>query len=221
MLISPRVDEALLEDPGRSLRIGIMGGTFDPIHFGHLICAEQAREQFSLDYVVFMPTGNPVFKVGRKVSPAEDRFNMAVIATRKNPQFDVSRIEVEREGVTYTYDTLVELRSRLPESSELFFITGADAIMSLLRWKNVDQMMKLANFVAATRPGYDYTELRESIAEDNTLVGNVSFFEVPGLAISSTDLRERIAAGKSITYMTPVTVANYIRTHRLYIDQGE
>ncbi len=218
MLISPRLDEALAEGPSHRLRIGIMGGTFDPIHFGHLICAEQAREQFDLDYVVFMPTGNPVFKVERKVSPAEDRYNMVVIATRKHPQFDVSRMEVEREGVTYTCDTLSDLRELLPEGTELFFITGADAITSVLTWKNADQMVRLARFVAATRPGYDYTELMEHVDESEDLADHLSFFEVPGLAISSTDLRERIAAGKSITYMTPVTVASYIKMHRLYLD---
>ncbi len=218
MIISDRVDTAIADNPDKAFRIGIMGGTFDPIHFGHLICAEQAREQFALDYVVFMPTGNPAFKAEHRVTPAEDRFNMAVIATRKNPHFDVSRVEVEREGVTYTYDTLLYFKKKLPEHIELFFITGADAITNLLKWKNPDQIVQLAHFVAATRPGYDYSELREYVANSFGFADKVSFFEVPGLAISSTDLRERIVCGKSITYLTPVSVADYIRTHRLYLD---
>lgn len=217
MLISPRIDREIETNP-RPMRLGIMGGTFDPIHFGHLICAEQAREQFDLDYVVFMPTGNPVFKLDRHVSDAEDRYNMVVIATRKNPMFDVSRMEIDRGGITYTSDTLQEMEQKVPKGTELFFITGADAIISVLKWKNSDLIIKLAHFVAATRPGYDYSELQEKVENSPEMRGRVSFFEVPGLAISSTDLRERVRAGKSITYMTPVSVASYIKSHRLYID---
>lgn len=213
--ISPRVDK-LLETPSRPLRLGIMGGTFDPIHFGHLICAEQAREQFNLDYVVFMPTGNPVFKMDRKVSSAEDRYKMTLIATRKNPSFDVSRIEIDREGATYTVDTLRILRESLPEGTELFFITGADAIISVLKWKDAEKAIRMAHFVAATRPGYDYSHLHDSIIENGELPDVVSFFEVPGLAISSTDLRRRMNEGKSITYMTPFSVQSYIERHELY-----
>ncbi|MGI6216653.1 MAG: nicotinate-nucleotide adenylyltransferase, partial [Coriobacteriales bacterium] len=216
MLISPRVDQ-VMKASQKSMRLGIMGGTFDPIHFGHLICAEQAREQFGLDYVVFMPTGNPAFKVGRKVSSAEDRYNMVVIATRKNPKFDVSRMEVDREGVTYTYDTLREFNEKTPPGTEIYFITGADAIISVLKWKNAREMLQMAHFIAATRPGYDYSDVREEIESDPEMASRVSFFEVPGLAISSTDLRRRVSEGKSITYLTPVSVAKYIRSHRLYV----
>ena len=215
--ISPRVD-ILLETSSRPLRIGIMGGTFDPIHFGHLICAEQAREQFELDYVVFMPTGNPVFKMDRKVSSAEDRYQMTLIATRKNLNFEVSRIEIDREGATYTVDTLRMLRESVPEGTELFFITGADAIISVLKWKDADEAIRMAHFVAATRPGYDYSHLHDSIVENGELPDSVSFFEVPGLAISSTDLRRRVSEGKSITYMTPFSVQSYIEEHGLYKD---
>lgn len=193
-----------------------MGGTFDPIHFGHLICAEQAREQFNLDQVVFIPTGNPVFKMDKKVSSAEDRFQMTTIATRKNPTFDVSRIEIDREGATYTVDTLRMLREFVPEGTELFFITGADAIISVLKWKDAEQAIQMAHFVAATRPGYDYSHLHDSIKENGELPASVSFFEVPGLAISSTDLRQRVSEGKSITYMTPFSVQSYIEEHGLY-----
>ena len=205
MSISPRVDEAI-ELTGAPLRLGIMGGTFDPIHFGHLICAEQAREQFDLDYVVFMPTGNPVFKMDREVSSAETRYEMVVTATRKNPKFDVSRIEVDREGATYTYDTLVEMREQMPKGSELYFITGADAIMSVLKWRNAELIIKMAHFVAASRPGYDYSELRQWLESEDEYQQVVTFFEVPGLAISSTDMRARVKAGKSIVYMTPISV---------------
>lgn len=215
--ISPRVD-ILLETSSRPLRIGIMGGTFDPIHFGHLICAEQAREQFDLDYVVFMPTGNPVFKMDKKVSSAEDRFHMTTIATRKNLNFEVSRLEIDREGATYTVDTLRMLRESVPKGTELFFITGADAIISVLKWKDAGQAIRMAHFVAATRPGYDYSHLHDSIEGSDELSANVSFFEVPGLAISSTDLRRRVSEGKSITYMTPFSVQAYIEEHGLYKD---
>jgi len=215
MKISPMVDAAIERGDG-PMRLGIMGGTFDPIHFGHLICAEQAREQFGLDHVVFMPTGNPVFKQDRHVSDAEDRYQMAVLATRNNPYFDVSRMEIDREGKTYTYDTLLALRELAPQGTEFFFITGADAIGSVLKWKNADEMLELAHFVAATRPGYDLSHLRDSILENGELPDSVTFFEVPGLAISSTDLRRRVSEGRSIAYMTQLSVANYIREHGLY-----
>lgn len=217
MKIAPMIDE-VLGNAHAPLRLGIMGGTFDPIHFGHLICAEQAREQFSLDYVVFMPTGNPAFKQDKRVSDAEDRYNMAVIATRNNPYFDVSRIEIDRVGTTYTYDTLMELRELTPPGTEIFFITGADAIGSVLKWKNADKMLEMAHFVAATRPGYDVSHLKDSIVENGELPESVTFFEVPGLAISSTDLRRRVREGRSIAYMTQLSVADYIRTHGLYQD---
>ncbi len=218
MIVSPLIDHALASNPGRELRIGIMGGTFDPIHYGHLICAEQAREQFELDFVVFMPTGNPAFKQKCDVTCANDRYEMVKLAIRKNDDFDVSRLEVDREGVTYTYETLRELRELLPESAKLFFITGADAILSVLKWRNSAESMRLAHFVAATRPGYDYTALREELESNEEMAHGVSFFEVPGLAISSTDMRKRVREGKSISYMTPFSVERYIAKHGLYAD---
>lgn len=220
MMISPMVDAAIGQGDG-PMRLGIMGGTFDPIHFGHLICAEQAREQFELDHVVFMPTGNPAFKQDKLVSDAEDRYNMAVLATRNNPHFDVSRMEIDREGTTYTYDTLKAFRELAPAGTEIFFITGADAINSVLKWKNADEMLELAHFVAATRPGYDLAHLKDSILENGELPDSVSFFEVPGLAISSTDLRRRVSEGRSIAYMTQLSVANYIREHGLYSKEAQ
>ena len=215
MKISPLVDEAM-ERSSEPLRLGIMGGTFDPIHFGHLICAEQAREQFELDWVVFMPTGNPVFKMDRKVSDAEHRYNMVVAATRRNPRFDVSRMEIDRGGATYTYDTLKAFNELTPPGTQLFFITGADAIGSVLKWRNADKMLEMAHFVAATRPGYDLTHLHDSIPDNGELPSSITFFEVPGLAISSTDLRRRVSEGKSIAYMTQLSVADYIKEHHLY-----
>ena len=220
MKISPMVDKAIASSD-KPLRIGIMGGTFDPIHFGHLICAEQAREQFELDYVVFMPTGNPVFKMDRKVSDAEHRFNMTVAATRRNPHFDVSRMEIDREGATYTYDTLLAIRELTPPGTGLFFITGADAIGSVLKWRNAEETLSLAHFVAATRPGYDISHLHDSIDSNGELPSSISFFEVPGLAISSTDLRRRVSEGKSIAYMTQLSVADYIKAHGLYRPEGQ
>ena len=218
MIVSPRIDQALAQDPNRELRIGIMGGTFDPIHYGHLICAEQAREQFELDCVLFMPTGIPAFKQTCKVTSPLDRYEMVKLAICNHESFDVSRLEVDRDGVTYTYETLHELIRLLPDSAKLFFITGADAILSVLKWRNAAESMKLAHFVAATRPGYDYTELREEMASNSEIAHAVSFFEVPGLAISSTDMRQRVRDGKSIAYMTPFEVEGYIVSHGLYRD---
>ncbi len=216
MSISPCIDKVLSQGSKHNLRLGIMGGTFDPIHYGHLICAEQAREQFELDLVLFMPTGNPAFKQKCDVTSSDDRYEMVKLAIKKNDSFDVSRMEIDRKGVTYTYQTLRELKDLLPKDTKLFFITGADAILSVLKWRNSTEAMKLAHFVAATRPGYDYSALQAEMECNLEIAHSVSFFEVPGLAISSTDLRQRVHTNKSITYMTPFAVERYIALHGLY-----
>ena len=215
--ISPRIDAAVASG-AKDLRIGVMGGTFDPIHYGHLIAAEQAREQFELDFVIFVPTGNPSFKQDKKVSAAEDRYEMARIATQDNKAFDVSRMEIDREGITYTYDTICELHEKLPGSTEVYFITGADAIVSLPQWYKAAELAEIAHFVACTRPGYDYTAFKEAQDADIGLQFEVEFFDVPALAISSTDLRERVSQGKSIAYMTPPQVIRFIAKRGLYTD---
>jgi nicotinate-nucleotide adenylyltransferase len=193
-------------------RLGVMGGTFDPIHYGHLVTAEEALVQFGLDAVVFVPTGRPWMKQDRTVSSAEDRYLMTVIATASNPKFEVSRIEVDREGPTYTVDTLRALAAEHPDA-ELTFITGADAMLEILEWKDPEEVLSLAHFIAATRPGYDLTRF-ESQAPART--ANVSLMSIPALAISSTDIRERIREGRPIRYLVPEGVKSYVEKAGLY-----
>jgi nicotinate-nucleotide adenylyltransferase len=185
-----------------------MGGTFDPIHHGHLVAASEVAAQFHLDEVVFVPTGQPWQKTHRKVSPAEDRYLMTVIATAENPQFSVSRIDIDRGGPTYTVDTLRDLRALNPDT-DLFFITGADALAQLLTWRDSAELFSLAHFIGVTRPGHHLTD--PGLPE-----GGVSLVEVPALAISSTDCRARVAKGDPIWYMVPDGVVRYIDKRELY-----
>jgi nicotinate-nucleotide adenylyltransferase len=193
-------------------RLGVMGGTFDPIHYGHLTTAEEALGQFSLDEVVFVPTGMPWMKEERDVSPAEHRYLMTVIATASNPRFRVSRIEIDREGPTYTVETLRTLAAENLDA-ELYFITGADAMLEIFEWKDTDEVLSLAHFIAATRPGYDLTRFE---ALTPTRHPNVSLMNIPALAISSTDLRERVHGGRPIRYLVPEGVKSYIEKAALY-----
>jgi len=186
-------------------RLGLMGGTFDPIHNGHLVAAEEARYAFSLDRVMFIPAGRPWQKERHVAAPAE-RFQMTVLATQDNPHFEVSRTEIDREGPTYTVDTLRELRAGRPDDA-LFFITGADAIREILSWKDPDEALQLATFVAVTRPGYELDRLPSRAIE---------VLEIPALAISSTDIRARVAAGRPIRYLVPDAVAAHIKVRGLY-----
>ena len=201
------------------LRIGIMGGTFDPIHIGHLACAEQAREAFGLDAVVFIPAGKPAFKLKRDVTPAEQRFEMCRLAVRGNPAFDVSRIEIDRPGVTYTADTLRELREHYPGNVSLFFITGADAVCSILKWRESAAIASMAELIAATRPGYALSEETRLTIEQS---GNfrIHMLETTGLAVSSSDLRARVRAGRSIRYLVMQRVLDYIAVHGLYAPEA-
>jgi nicotinate-nucleotide adenylyltransferase len=194
-------------------RLGVMGGTFDPIHYGHLVTAEEALHQFGLDEVVFVPTGKPWMKEHEGVSPAEDRYLMTVIATASNPRFRVSRLEVDREGPTYTVDTLRSLRAELT-GGELFFVSGADAILEIFQWKDPQELFDLAHFIAATRPGYDIAALE---AQAEILRPEVSVMNIPALAISSTDVRARVAAGRPIRYLVPEGVNSYVQKARLYL----
>jgi len=189
-----------------------MGGTFDPIHHGHLLTAEEARWQFDLDEVVFVPTGRPWMKQDRKVSPAEDRYLMAVIATSANPRFSVSRLEIEREGPTYSVDTLQALRDERGDV-ELFFITGADAMLEIFQWKDPEEALSMAHFIAATRPGYDLSAFERGAPTEHP---NVSVMAIPALAISSTDIRQRVSRGRPIRYLVPEGVQTYIEKARLY-----
>lgn len=192
-----------------------MGGTFDPIHYGHLVTAEEALVQFNLDSVVFMPTGMPVRKTHARVSAAEDRYLMAVLATASNPDFTVSRMEIERPGPTYTVDTLEALHERYGHTADLFFITGADAVWEMLTWKDASRYEDLAVFIAATRPGCDLEGARRAHAEAASAV-RIEFMEVPALAISSTDIRERVASRRPVRYLLPEAVADYIAKNGLY-----
>lgn len=190
-------------------RLGIMGGTFDPIHLGHLVTAEQVRADLGLDEIVFVPAGDPWQKT-REVTSKEDRYLMVVLATAPNRGFSVSRMEIDAPGPSYTVDTLRQLRGSLPDE-ELFFITGADAILSILTWRDAEECLALATFVAATRPGHDLSGL-----QDTGVADRVQRVDVPALAISSTDVRERFAAGRSVTYLIPRPVEEYARKHGLY-----
>jgi nicotinate-nucleotide adenylyltransferase len=193
-------------------RLGVMGGTFDPIHYGHLVTAEEALVQFSLDEVVFVPTGMPWMKQERDVSHAEARYLMTVIATASNPRFSVSRIEIDRAGPTYTVETLRALSNENPDA-ELYFITGADAMLEIFEWKDTEEALSLAHFIAATRPGYDLTRFE---ARTPTQHPNVSVMNIPALAISSTDVRDRVHAGRPIRYLVPEGVKSYIEKAGLY-----
>lgn len=192
--------------PNRRPRIGIMGGTFDPIHHGHLVAASEVQVRFDLDEVIFVPTGKPEEKPA--VTSTEHRYLMTVIATASNPRFRVSRVDIDRPGVTYTVDTLADMRSVYPDA-DLFFISGADAIAQVLRWKDADRLWEMAHFVAVTRPGH---ELDVSGIPD----GVVSVLEVPALAISSTDCRERVSKREPVWYLVPDGVVQYIAKHGLY-----
>jgi nicotinate-nucleotide adenylyltransferase len=195
-----------------SQRIGVMGGTFDPIHHGHLVAAAEARWQFDLDSVVFVPTGRP-WQKPLGVSPAEDRYRMTVIATASNSAFTVSRLEIDHQGPTYTVDTLRRLWAQQDEHTRLFFITGADAVLQILTWKEPDQVLALAEFIAATRPSFDLNRLVSQVPE---AAGRVHRMEIPALAISSSDIRARVAHGAPIQYLVPDGVARYIQEHGLY-----
>ncbi|HZN75387.1 MAG TPA: nicotinate-nucleotide adenylyltransferase [Micromonosporaceae bacterium] len=190
-------------------RIGIMGGTFDPIHHGHLVAASEVADRFGLDEVVFVPTGQPWQKADVPVSPAEDRYLMTVIATAANPRFQVSRVDIDRSGPTYTVDTLRDLRDKYGHDAELYFITGADALERILSWKDAAAMFELAHFVGVTRPGFE-------LSDAHLPADTVSLVRVPAMAISSSDCRHRVAEGKQIWYLVPDGVVQYIAKRRLY-----
>ncbi|MBO4209639.1 nicotinate-nucleotide adenylyltransferase [Micromonospora echinofusca] len=190
-------------------RIGIMGGTFDPIHHGHLVAASEVADRFGLDEVVFVPTGQPWQKADEPVSPPEDRYLMTVIATASNPRFQVSRVDIDRGGPTYTVDTLRDLHAEYGPKVQLFFITGADALERILSWKDLDQMFELAHFVGVTRPGFELTDA-------HLPADTVSLVQVPAMAISSTDCRARVARGEPVWYLVPDGVVQYIAKRGLY-----
>ena len=197
----------------KKIRLGLMGGTFDPIHYGHLVTAEAARDQYQLDEVIFVPTGNPPHKRDKIISDADDRMMMCILATISNPYFQVSDIEVKREGFSYTYETVQKFLELYDNCCEIFFITGCDAVLEICTWKNVDLLMDNCTIIAASRPGF-VLENAEDIFE--TLKKKVFFMEVPALAISSTDIRQRVRMGNPIKYLLPDAVENYLIKRRLY-----
>ncbi|MHB1596893.1 MAG: nicotinate-nucleotide adenylyltransferase [Streptosporangiaceae bacterium] len=195
-------------------RIGVMGGTFDPIHSGHLVAASEVCHALALDEVIFVPTGQPWQKADRDVASAEDRFLMTVIATAANPLFTVSRVDIDRPGETYTVDTLRDLRAARGPDAEFFFIIGADALSGLPTWKHAEDLLTLAHFVGCTRPGHQ-------LAGGVLLEGRFSLIEVPAVEVSSTVCRERVRAGLPIRYLVPDGVVEYIAKRRLYLGQED
>ncbi|MEC4183651.1 nicotinate-nucleotide adenylyltransferase [Adlercreutzia sp. R21] len=204
---------------GGLTRLGVMGGTFDPVHLGHLVCAEQAREALGLDAVVFVPTGRPAFKQDRPVTDGAVRLAMVRAAVAGNDAFCTSALEVERAGITYAADTLEELREALPATVEIVFITGADAALSLPRWRRSDDLSRLAAFGAATRPGF---ALGAEAVENLRRCGfDVRPFAVTGIDVSSSDIRRRIAAGRTVRYLVPEAVRAIIEEHQLYRKEAD
>lgn len=197
--------------------LAIMGGTFDPIHYGHLVTAEAVRHEFNIDQVLFMPTGQPPHKSRENITHSEHRYLMTVLATATNPSFNVSRLEIDRKGITYTIDTIKDLIKIYGTDIELYFITGADALSHILTWKDSEDLLKMCTFVAVTRPEYHKEELIERIELiRNDYQSKIHFLEVPALSISSTNIRDRIKKGMPIKYLLPESVENYIYKFKLY-----
>ena len=193
-------------------RIGVMGGTFDPIHHGHLVAASEVQAQFGMEQVIFVPTGQPWQKGHEEVSSAEDRYLMTVVATASNPRFSVSRADIDRGGPTYTIDTLGDLKEQYPDA-ELYFITGADALAQILSWHRVQELFELAGFIGVTRPGY-------ALDVEHLPRGSVSLVEIPAMAISSTGCRQRVEEGMPVWYLVPDGIVQYITKRRLYRGDG-
>lgn len=196
-----------------------MGGTFDPIHNGHLVAASEVADLFDLDEVIFVPTGQPWQKHGRPVSTAEDRYLMTVIATAANPRFSVSRADIDRGGATYTKDTLRDLRDQNPDA-DLYFITGADALGSILSWQNWEDLFTMARFVGVSRPGFELHGKHIAEAMSELPADALTLVEVPALAISSTDCRGRAATSRPIWYLVPDGVVQYVSKRGLYRNAG-
>ena len=191
-----------------------MGGTFDPIHHGHLVAASEVASRFDLDEVVFVPTGQPWQKADRQVSAGEDRYLMTVIATASNPRFTVSRVDVDRPGMTYTVDTLRDIRAERGDDVDLYFITGADALAQILTWWDAERLFELAHFVGCTRPGVELAlPVIAQLPQDR-----VTVMEIPALAISSTACRLRVSEQEPIWYLVPDGIVQYIAKRGLYQD---
>ncbi|MCX7710090.1 MAG: nicotinate-nucleotide adenylyltransferase [Clostridia bacterium] len=203
-------------------RIGILGGTFDPVHYGHLITAETVREAFQLDKVLFIPSGQPPHKDNSRVLPAEHRFHILKAAAGSNPFFEVSRIEIEREGYTFTVDTLSQLRNVYNPHTKIFFIIGADVVPDLVTWRNFQKVFTLCEFIAVFRPGSNKNAFSDEIHRLETeYMAKIHTAEVPLIDISSTEIRSRAKEGKTIKYLVPECVEEYIKTHGIYLKKTE
>lgn len=198
-----------------------MGGTFNPIHYGHLVTAQEALYQFKLDEIIFMPSGKPPHKANHDIAPAEDRYLMTVMAIAANPKFSVSRFEVDKKTPSYTIETLGELRRIYSKEMEIFFITGADAVLDILNWKEPEKIFRLSHFIAATRPDYSIDKLKELgnfrvTQSDSGEEAEIFLMEIPALAISSSDIRKRIRQRRPVRYLLPDAVLDYIKERKLY-----
>lgn len=203
---------------GELLRLGIMGGTFDPIHMGHLVTAEVARQHFNLDHVIFIPAGNPPHKDISLINTAEHRYLMTLLAVIDNPFFTVSRLEIEKKQSSYTIDTVRRFFDIYDEKLNLYFITGADAILDIATWKDYKELLELCYFIAASRPGYSFRKLKVIFGPTfPEIIKRVHLLEIPAMAISSTFIRRRVAQGKTIKYLTPESVEQYIHKNQLYL----
>jgi nicotinate-nucleotide adenylyltransferase len=209
---SPMPTPTLPHSHTPTLRLGLFGGTFDPVHLGHLVIAETAREAFGLDRVVWLPAGDPPHK-GTDVSPQEHRYAMAVLATAGHPSFEVSRLELERTGPSYTLHTVEHYRAAQP-GTELFFITGVDTVLELMTWHRPEEVVRLCRFIAATRPGWDPERLRKALPD--AFLERIEVLETADIEISSTELRQRVRRGESVRYLVPDPVEAYLRKHHLY-----
>lgn len=199
------------------MKIGLMGGSFDPIHNGHLVLAEQVRTRFQMDKIIFIPSGNPPHK--DNLASKDHRYNMTKLAIEDNEFFEISRIELDQDHKTYTIDTVKRLKEMYGDATEVFFITGADMMLDLPTWKKFEELVTLCKFIGSTRPGVDYTELSDQIdALVRDYKADITITQVPALAISSTDIRRRIKYNLSIRYLLPKATEDYIHEHKLYSD---
>ena len=196
------------------IAIGILGGTFDPIHFGHLVAAEEARTRFSLDRVIFVPNGDPPHKKLYAVTPAERRYEMVVLATASNPFFEASRMEIDRPGPSYSVDTIRALRGQFGAGAALYLITGLDALIEIATWHEPGKLLELCELIAVTRPGYEAERLRAVLTAP--MLERTHVLDIPRVDVSSTELRERAAAGQALRYLTPEPVVRYIEARGLY-----
>ena len=198
------------------MNIGVLGGTFDPVHNGHLSVAEEARTRLNLAEVIFVPAGQPWLKADRLISSAEHRLQMLHLAIADKPHFKLSTIEIDRAGPSYTVDTIAELRRQLGNRNELFFILGWGSMAELPQWREPSRLIEMCHLVAAPRPGYSSPDLQALEASIVGISQRVIFMDAPEIDISASAIRDRVARGLSIRHLVPGSVEEYIRQHKLY-----